>query len=145
MATQKSLNKLVDWNIEYEDFITENYKKPFKWGSWDCCMFSDALIKRMSGSSLIPNTLKWKDEETALKAISGYGKDLQGSIKKAALAKGLIKIEPQFMQKGDLCVVLQETQLCGICDGYKVIGPSEDGIARIEFKEILAVWRIPNV
>ena len=139
------MKKKQDWILLFDQFIQKYYDKPFEWAKWDCCMFSDAYIKTMTGESLIPKALKWTDEESALKTIREYGKNLNGSIKKAAQAKKLEKIDPNFMQKGDLCVIKQETQLCGISDGHKILGPSESGISRIEYKEILAVWRIPNV
>ena len=46
----------------------------------------------MTGQSLIPKALKWTDEESALKTIREYGKNLNGSIKKAAQAKKLEKM-----------------------------------------------------
>jgi hypothetical protein len=46
----------------------------------------------MTGKDLIPKTLKWKDEESAMKAIKSYGGDLEGSIEKVCdKEKGLVK------------------------------------------------------
>ena len=138
------MEKLNDWQPLLTQCLEENRLKPFEWGSWDCCKFADTCIKAMTGESLIPKKLKWTDEESAMKAINDYGKDLNGSIAKAAKAKGLQQVDDNHRQRGDLMVIRQESQLVGICDGIKVLGPSESGMAVIPYEEVLSVWRIPN-
>ena len=63
-----------------------------------------------------------------MKSIKEYGGNLGKSIKKACLNKGLKPIEKQYMSKGDLVVYKQESQLVGICDGFNILSPKEDGI-----------------
>jgi hypothetical protein len=63
------MQKIVDWEIAFDSFINTNKNKSFEWGTWDCCLFSNALIKDITGEDLIPKTLKWKDEESAMKSI----------------------------------------------------------------------------
>ena len=139
------MKKHIDWQIKFSDFVVKHKDKPFKWGSWDCCMFSDACMKALSGESVIPKTLRWKDEKSALEAIREYGKDLNKSIAKAAKAKNLEKVDLNYLQKGDLVVVQQESQLCGVFDGFKVIAPSDHGLVTLPYDKILSAWRIPNV
>jgi|TARA_R110001592_G_scaffold279222_7_gene546643 hypothetical protein len=137
------MKKLPDWEIKYREFATEHKDTPFLWGVWDCCMFSNALIKAMTGEDLIPKTLKWKDEKTAKKAIRDYGKTILGSITKAAKSKkGIKPIDKAYMTKGDLVVFKQESQLVGICDGMSILSPSEDGIEVLQNDLAVKVWRI---
>jgi len=137
------MKKLPDWEIKYREFVFEHKDTPFVWGKWDCCMFSNALIKVMTGEDLIPKTLKWKDEITAKKAIKDYGKTILGSITKAAKEKKGIKIiDKAYMTKGDLVVFKQESQLVGICDGMSILSPSEDGIEVLQNDLAVKVWRI---
>ncbi len=138
------MKKLQNWSIKFDDFMTKHKDTPFVWGKWDCCLFSDACIKAMTGESLIPKTLRWSDEKSALKAIRDYGKTLSGAIEKAAKKKKLIPTDPMFIQKGDLLVYKQESELCGMYSGSKVLGPSENGLITNQYEEIVAVWRIPN-
>ena len=100
------MKKKADWQQLLFAYIDENKFKPFSWGSWDCCKFSDGCIKKMTGKSLIPKELKWKSEETALEAIKSYGGTLGKSLDKAARFGKLSKIEPNFLQAGDLVVGL---------------------------------------
>ena len=136
------MKKKVDWQIDFNKFVEKNFDKPFVWGKWDCCLFSDACIKAITGESLIPKQLVWSDEKSAIQAITGYGKTLKNSISKAAKKKKLQKVDINYLQKGDLVVIDNNGQVCGIYDGSKTIGPNDMGIAAISGSKILAAWRI---
>jgi hypothetical protein len=136
------MKKLPDWEIYFDDFILKNQNKPFAWGSWDCCKFSNACIKAMTGEDLIPKKLKWKNEEEAMKSIKEYGVTLLKSIEKACKAKKIKSIPKGFMTKGDLVVYKQESVLVGICDGYSILSPTDTGICVNQDLEILKVWQI---
>ena len=136
------MKKVVDWEIKFNMFIDTHKNKPFAWGSWDCCKFSNALIKEMTEEDLIPKSLKWKDEKTAMKSIAKYGGDLLNSIKKACISKKVNQINPAFMSKGDLVVYKEESQLVGICDGMYILTPTDDCIGVKTDVNVLGVWRI---
>lgn len=136
------MKKKVDWQIDFNKFVEKNFDKPFAWGKWDCCLFSDACIKAITGESLIPKQLVWSDEKSAIQAITGYGKTLKNSISKAAKKKKLQKVDINYLQKGDLVVIDNNGQVCGIYDGSKTIGPNDMGIAAISGSKILEAWRI---
>ena len=138
------MKKAADWSIKFDDFITKNRFRGFKWGLWDCCKFSNACIKSMTGEDLIPKELKWKNESEAMISIKEYGKTLAKSIEKACKAKGVQKINKAFMQKGDLVVYKEESELVGMSDGVKVLTPSDDMVVAKQNVDIISVWRIPN-
>ena len=91
---------------------------------------------------MIPKSLNWKDEKTAMKSIAKYGGDLLNSIKKACISKKVNQINPAFMSKGDLVVYKEESQLVGICDGFSILTPTDDCLSVKTNVEILGVWRI---
>ncbi len=136
------MKKVIDWEIKFNMFIDTHKNKPFAWGSWDCCKFSNALIKEITAEDLIPKSLNWKDEKTAMKSIAKYGGDLLNSIKKACISKKVNQINPAFMSKGDLVVYKEESQLVGICDGFSILTPTDDCLSVKTNVEILGVWRI---
>jgi len=136
--------KKSDWSIEFDQFITKNRFKPFKWGSWDCCKFSNACIKAITGEDLIPKELKWKNEAEAMRSIKEYGKTLAKSIAKACKEKGVMQVDKAFMQKGDLVVYKEESELVGISDGVKVLTPSDDMVVAKQNVNIISVWRVSN-
>ena len=136
------MKKKADWQSLFFAYIEEVYNKPFEWGKWDCCMFSDACIKTMTGKALIPKDLKWKDEPSAMKAIKDYGGTLGKAIDKAAKAQKLKRIKPGFLQSGDLVIWKEETEMCGIYNGNAILCPSEDGLAVKTSELALRGWRI---
>ena len=135
------MKKLPNWQSMFDSFI-ENNDFPFEWGKNDCCKFSNAIIKQITGEDLIPKELKWHDEESAMKAIALYGGDLETSIEKACNAKGVGEIDKAFMTCGDLVVYKQEdSHLVGMCNGFGILTPTDDGINVVENERALRVWR----
>ena len=136
------MKKLPNWQIFFNDFLQENKSKPFKWGEWDCCKFSNALIKVITDEDLIPKTLKWKDEDSAMKAIKKYGGTLGKSIENACKEKSVKEIDKKYMTCGDLVVYKQESELVGICEGFGILTPTDEGIGLGNNNLAMRVWRI---
>ena len=135
------MKKLPNWELMFHDFVKNN-NFPFEWGKNDCCKFSNALIKQITGEDLIPKKLKWKDEASAMKAIASYGGDLETSIEKACNAKGVGEIDKAFMTCGDLVVYEQNgSSLVGMCNGFGILTPTDDGINVVDNSLALRVWR----
>tara|TARA_R110000787_G_scaffold280037_1_gene390502 strand:- start:1230 stop:1643 length:414 start_codon:yes stop_codon:yes gene_type:complete len=135
------MKKLPNWQSIFDYFVANN-NFPFEWGRNDCCKFSNALIKQITGEDLIPKTLKWKDEATALKAIAKYGGDLEGSIEKACKEKNVGEINKAFMTCGDLVVYEQNgSHLVGMCNGFGILTPTDDGINVVANELAHRVWR----
>jgi hypothetical protein len=125
----------------FHDFVKNN-NFPFEWGKNDCCKFSNALIKQITGEDLIPKKLKWKDEASAMKAIASYGGDLETSIEKVCNSKGVGEIDKAFMTCGDLVVYEQNgSSLVGMCNGFGILTPTDDGINVVDNSLALRVWR----
>lgn len=135
------MKKLPNWEPMFHDFVKNN-NFPFEWGKNDCCKFSNALIKQITGEDLIPKKLKWKDEESAMKAIKSYGGDLETSIEKACNAKGVGEIDKAFMTCGDLVIYEQNgSSLVGMCNGFGILTPTDDGIGVVNSELAYRVWR----
>ena len=125
----------------FHDFVKNN-NFPFEWGKNDCCKFSNALIKQITGEDLIPKKLKWTDEASAMKTIASYGGDLETSIEKACNAKGVGEIDKAFMTCGDLVIYEQNgSNLVGMCNGFGILTPTDDGIGVVNSELAYRVWR----
>tara|TARA_R110000822_G_scaffold136962_1_gene274447 strand:- start:1581 stop:1994 length:414 start_codon:yes stop_codon:yes gene_type:complete len=135
------MKKLPNWESMFHSFV-ENNNFPFQWGLNDCCKFSNALIKQITGEDLIPKKLKWKDEASAMKAIASYGGDLETSIEKACNEKGVGEINKAFMTCGDLVLYAQaDSFLVGMCNGFGILTPTDDGINVVANELAHRVWR----
>jgi hypothetical protein len=133
--------KLPNWQAMFDSFVEHN-NFPFKWGQNDCCKFSNALIKQITGEDLIPKKLKWHDEKSAMEAIASYGGDLETSIEKACNAKGVGEINKAYMTCGDLVVYEQNgSNLVGMCNGFGILTPTDDGINIVDSTQAIRVWR----
>ena len=135
------MKKLANWESMFHSFI-ENNNFPFEWGKNDCCKFSNAIIKQITGKDLIPKTLKWHDEESAIKAIKKFGGTLEKSIEKVCINNGLEEIDKAFMTCGDLVLYAQaDSYLVGMCNGFGILTPTDDGINVVANELAHRVWR----
>ena len=137
------MKKRGDWEQRFCSFIEEARTKDFKWGTWDCCIFSDSAIQAMTGESLIPKALKWNNEEEAKVAIKSYGgSTLLRAMMKATKAKKVKQVDVRHISRGDLVVFKEESQLVGMCVGFNIIAPTDDGLAFKENTLAIKAWRI---
>lgn len=139
------MKKKVNWDKDFNLFLHKHANRGFAWGSWDCCIFSNEMIKAITGESVIPKSWKWKNEKEAMASIKkhGKGKGLAHAIDLATKnIKGIKEIGKAFVTKGDLVVYKEESELCGIHDGYAVLTPTDDAIGVKQDVNIVKVWRI---
>ena len=140
-----TFQKNIDWQIDFDNFIIKNKNKSFEWGSWDCVLSMCACIKAISGKQLKPKNWIWNSEKEANDCINKYGnkKGLDVAINNAVKkVKGITKIDPNYVQKGDFVVYQEESKLSGIYDGSKVLTPSDNGLIAKYGVNIIACWRI---
>ena len=78
-----------------------------------------------------------------MKAIASYGGDLETSIEKACNAKGVGEIDKAFMTCGDLVLYEQShgSYLVGMCNGFGILTPTDDGINVVDCSLAYRVWR----
>lgn len=137
------MKKLDDWHRRFHEFLVQNKGRPFVWGEWDCCKFTDAAVQAITGERLIPRHLDWHDEPSALQVIENYGKTLTRGVAKAAKAAGLQTVHPADVQKGDVVIVKEMGgRVAGICDGYAILCPSDDGYTYRSKDQAHRVFRI---
>ena len=136
------MKKLPNWQSMFDSFVANN-NFPFEWGRNDCCKFSNALIKQITGEDLIPKDLEWHDEKSAMQAIESYGGNLENSIEKACMEKNVGEISKAFMTTGDLVLYEQSNNayLVGMCNGFGILTPTDDGIGVVDCYLAHRVWR----
>ena len=138
------MKKKEDWQTLLAKFLESHTQTPFEWGKWDCCIFSNAALKAISGKNVIPKELKWEDEDSAMQAIKEYGKTLNGALTKACKNAGMEVIPIGFATAGDLILYKEESELAGIHDGFNIISPTDDGLAVKPPELAVKAWRVPN-
>ena len=144
------MKKNLDWEIDFSNFIDENKNKPFAWGSWDCILMSNAMLKAMTGESLLPKSWKnWKTQEQAYKAIDklSNGKGLAAGIENAMKKKkNWSKIAPPYATKGDVIVFQlidgDGDSISAIHDGNGALCVEESGLHCKQDIKITHAWRL---
>ena len=139
------MRKLPDWQILLHKFLTKNRDREFGWGTWDCCTFCNEALKVISGQSVIPPQLQWSNECEAMEKVQKYGRTFSNAIKKAARAAGLKPVDVKQITAGDLVVYQNENEeVCGICDGFSLLSPSDIGYAFSRCEKARLAWRVPD-
>lgn len=143
----KKIRKKPNWEEKHFEFLLANKDRPFEWGKWDCILFCNAYMKQITGTDVLKGDKdlnKWKSEEEAMKAIKDYGKILSKAIARRVEMFDFVEIPKNrfnFLQKGDLVVYKEESELTGIFDGSNVLGPGSDGIKLNNSVKIVKAWR----
>ena len=137
--------KLANWQTHLHHYLSANKNREFAWGDWDCCVFANGALKAISGLSVMPPELQWRNESEAMTAIQDYGRTFANAIKMACRSAGLEPIDVQQITAGDLCVYMNDNEeLCGICDGFALISPSDHGYAFNKCETARLAWRVPD-
>jgi hypothetical protein len=140
--------KREDWLEKLYDEIKKYQESEFKWGKFDCCMFTADCIRAMTdidyGASFRG---KYRSKGGAFKQLlkqTGTD-DLDQAISIIMKGiKGIKRIDPAFMQKGDLAIVkLPEVgNSFGVVMNGAVLFPNENGgLYKIKITPT-KVWRI---
>ena len=143
------MRKYIDWKPRLREFFDYAKDRKFVFGEWDCVIFTNTAIKYMTGKHLLPKPWKtWISESEALEAIQnlGKGEGLANAIDEAIKRSGgLTEVPIISRQMGDIAVVKQETEQVLVCDGYKLVGPSDSGLKVLNEAmpvEYIKCWRI---
>ena len=63
-----------NWPEKLVTYLQENLDTPFKWGTFDCCLFAANAVHAMTGKDFAePFRGKYTTEKGAAKALIKYG------------------------------------------------------------------------
>lgn len=136
------MKKKQDWEQITANFLLENKNKGFAWGKWDCCRFVNAYIYAVTGLNAIPSGLDWKDQKSALQAISKLGNNFPETINNVFKELKLEKIKKNFAQFGDIILFKEQEHLLGIYDGTFIHGVTDNGLQTKSIDLAKNIWRI---
>lgn len=136
------MKKKQDWEQKTFEHITKYKDKGFAWGKWDCCRFTNAYIRSVTGKSAIPKGINWKDEKSALEAISELGDNFPSTIKNVFKNLNLKKIKKEYAQVGDIVLFKEEEHLLGIFDGISIQSVTDSGLVAKPLDLAINIWRI---
>lgn len=134
--------RVLDWTELLDGYIVENKDKEYKYGRFDCVMFSVELVKKIVGVDLLEG-IDYEDMKTGLELLKkneGLFKLTNKQVEKV----GLGEILPALAQRGDMvgCMTKAHGETLGVCVGSKFVSTGENGLVFLPMKEVVKAWRI---
>lgn len=130
-----------DWSIRLNHMVNNNKERPFKWGSWDCCLFAAEAVKAMTGEDLASDLRgRYRTELGALRAIKKVGCN---SIEEL-LDSRLNTETPRLLAcRGDVALVDRPGgDAAGIIYGAGILVVTREGMQQIPLSLAKKVWSV---
>lgn len=146
------MQKTGDWHHKLHDYLVANSKTPFKWGSFDCALFTAGAVQAMTGVDTASDFRgKYSDEAGAKVTIASVTGVANGTVEDvvvyAAKKYGFSEIKKGVLcaQRGDVVVFGEPTSpAIGIVhlDGFNCLFVTDKGINKIPLRKVRRAWRI---
>jgi|SRR5665213_1978903 len=148
------LTRTPFWDTrEFNAHLQEHARKPFAWGTHDCCTSAANAIQSFTGVDIAADFRgKYTDLASALAAIKTVtgGSTIEDAAAWCAAKHGLVEYpKPLFAQRGDL-VLMQVTNEDGLpliagvvhLNGLHAISVGEHGLVRLPVRAVRRAWKV---
>jgi hypothetical protein len=125
--------RVENWERLLNEYIEQNNNKPFKYGRWDCCIFTAGAVKVMTGENYIKE-FKYTNKKKAEELI-----EQSGGIMKILTDRFGEPQNPNLARRGD---IIYHNEAIGICLGAKAIFLTLNGFLFVPMNEWLYSWRV---
>jgi hypothetical protein len=125
--------RVENWESKLNAYIEENKDKAFKYGTWDCCIFTAGAVQIVTGFNHITE-FKYKTKKTAEKLLKEGG-----GIEAILDSKFDRKSIPCMAKRGDIILY---NKAIGVCVGNKAIFLNEEGYATVPMKDWEVTWGV---
>jgi hypothetical protein len=132
------------WDTRLTVFIAERMRRPFAWGSHDCCLMASDWIVELVGIDPAANLRgKYRSAIGALRLLNARN-GVIGIARAAAEANGWPEVRPKALRRGDIAAVstAKEGHALGVCCGPTVAFPGKDGLVFAKITQCTHAWGI---
>lgn len=130
--------RFEQWPELMAEAIEGARKRPFSWGSHDCCAFAARVVTAMTGRDFMADFGAYQSETEAAALLAA-----NGGVRGIAAACLGAPIPPLCAQRGDVVVIDTEAgEALAICDGALVISAAPRGVTLFKLDRALAAWRV---
>lgn len=136
-----TLQRLPDWRLRLDAFVTERLARPFEWGAHDCALFAADAVLAITGHDLAVGLrgLRARQALRHLQAVGGVAGLVPPCL--APLAG------PQLAFEGDLAMIEQAGSglrrwALGVVAHGGVIGPARAGLAIAPRAAAVQAWGV---
>jgi hypothetical protein len=130
--------RFEDWPRRLDDYLREHERRPFAWGSHDCCTFAACCVEALTGENPM-RRYRYRTERGALRALARDG----GLERAVAVALAGREIPPLTAQRGDVVLFTYQGQpVVGVCVGTHIASPGPAGLSRTPISAATRAWRV---
>ena len=142
------ITRRADWPVRLADAIKAAERRPFAYGTHDCCTAAAGLILAMTDEDIMRGWRgRYRSAAGAARLMRGGG-GLGGTAATVMAGLNAAQIAPAMAGLGDL--VLSDRALAdacggralGICIGAAAIFPGDEGWVHLPVLAAVAAWRI---
>lgn len=129
-----------DWPERLNDLLNVCSRKPFEWGTHDCCLFAANAVKELTGDNHSgPFAGKYRSARTAAKLLKKHG----GVRGIAGNALGS-EIPPLTAGRGDVVLIqtAEHGDTLAVCVGERCAVPGVDQLLYVPLTEAVTAWRV---
>ncbi|MGH9552310.1 MAG: DUF6950 family protein [Terriglobales bacterium] len=140
------MKRVNGWENILSDQIRAAQAKTFKWGTFDCSLWTCDVVFALTGVDLAADFRgKYSTSRAAKEVIKQFaGADLEALAVKRGAEFGMEEIDPQLASRGDVVLVRSGRKGLGIValDGMCAHCASFRGLARVPRSMWLRAWRV---
>ena len=102
-------------------------------------------IKRASAVGTLKSHVFQQMRDTVIRGVLISRSGIDPNTNRDALDRVHSVRDNAQITAGDLCVYMNDNEeVCGICDGYALVSPAEQGYAFNRCDTVRIAWRVPN-
>ena len=138
-----------DWPERLAAYVADAQKRPWQWGTHDCCSFARGAVLAVGGPDLGDAwSGSYATEDGARGAIEQYGRDLEAAMDVVCAGAGLVEMpNPCAASRGDLIVLYHRQYTAGralaaICIGRDAAAATTKGILLLPMRLAVKAWRV---
>ena len=126
------------WRVRFEAALQERMRRPFAWGTHDCCIFAADMVQAQTGVDLAADLRgSYSDAAGAARALATLG-----GIEVAGARAGE-EIPPLHAQVGDIGLVhFDGRDMLAVCSGMHWLTPATRGMGAQPFASASRAWRV---
>ena len=124
--------RVENWEHKLNEYIEANKDKAFKYGTWDCCIFTAGAVHAITGINHIKG-FKYKSKKVAEKILEANG----GIV--TILDEKFKQIPSSLAKRGDLVLY---NQAVGICIGARGLFLNPEGYSTVSMNDIVLAWGV---
>jgi hypothetical protein len=130
------------WPELLDQYVIDNQRKPYKYGTADCVTFMAGLVALITGKDVLKGK-RYSGEKSALKLLKKHG-GLYNLVDIQFEKVGFKKIDVMRARRGDVVGFKTEAhgETVGVCVGNMFVSQGSDGLVFLPMRKSELAWEV---